>query len=58
MTALHGRIEVVVQGKDQPGQTPLHRLHAVFHVFSNKKYLDSPLSKEWPEGMVEKINAL
>ncbi|MDI6025129.1 sialic acid TRAP transporter substrate-binding protein SiaP [Corticibacterium sp. UT-5YL-CI-8] len=29
-----------------------------FRAYSNKKYLESPLSKDWPEGMVEKINAL
>lgn len=31
---------------------------AAFRAYSNKQYLESPLSKEWPEGMVEKINAL
>jgi TRAP-type C4-dicarboxylate transport system substrate-binding protein len=29
-----------------------------FRDFSNKKYLESPLSKDWPEGMLERINAL
>lgn len=29
-----------------------------FRAYANKKYLESPLSKEWPEGMVERINAL
>lgn len=31
---------------------------AAFRAYSNKKYLESPLSKDWPEGMVDKINAL
>jgi len=31
---------------------------AAFRTYSNKKYLESPLSKDWPEGMLEKINAL
>ena len=31
---------------------------AAFRAFSNKKYLDSALSKDWPEGMLDKINAL
>lgn len=29
-----------------------------FRAYSNTKYLDSELSKEWPEGMLERINAL
>lgn len=29
-----------------------------FREYSNEKYLASPLSKDWPEGMVERINAL
>ena len=29
-----------------------------FRAYSNKKYLESPLSKDWPEGMVDRINAL
>jgi TRAP-type C4-dicarboxylate transport system substrate-binding protein len=29
-----------------------------FRTYANKKYLESPLSKDWPEGMLEKINAL
>ena len=29
-----------------------------FRDYSNKKYLESPLSKDWPEGMLERINAL
>ncbi|TWH28670.1 MULTISPECIES: sialic acid TRAP transporter substrate-binding protein SiaP [unclassified Aminobacter] len=29
-----------------------------FRAYANKKYLESPLSKDWPEGMLEKINAL
>jgi len=29
-----------------------------FRAYSNEKYLASPLSKDWPEGMVERINAL
>jgi len=31
---------------------------AAFRTYSNKKYLESPLSKDWPEGMLERINAL
>jgi len=31
---------------------------AAFREFSNRKYLESPLSKDWPEGVLEKINAL
>lgn len=31
---------------------------AAFRAYSNKKYLESPLSRDWPEGMVERINAL
>jgi TRAP-type C4-dicarboxylate transport system substrate-binding protein len=31
---------------------------AAFRAYSNKKYLESPLSKDWPEGMLAKINAL
>lgn len=31
---------------------------AAFRTFSNKKYLESPLSKDWPAGMVDRINAL
>ncbi|WP_309084921.1 sialic acid TRAP transporter substrate-binding protein SiaP [Chelativorans sp.] len=30
---------------------------AAFRTYSNKKYLESPLSKDWPEGMLERINA-
>jgi len=33
-------------------------LLAAFRAFSNDRYLESPLSKDWPEGMLEKINAL
>lgn len=29
-----------------------------FRAYSNKKYLKSSLSKDWPEGMLDKINAL
>lgn len=29
-----------------------------FRAYSNKKYLESPLSADWPEGMLDKINAL
>lgn len=29
-----------------------------FRAFSNRKYLESPLSADWPEGMLDKINAL
>ncbi|MDR7035102.1 TRAP transporter substrate-binding protein DctP [Mesorhizobium sp. BE184] len=29
-----------------------------FRAYANKKYLESPLSKDWPAGMVERINAL
>ncbi|WP_144701869.1 sialic acid TRAP transporter substrate-binding protein SiaP [Aminobacter sp. J44] len=29
-----------------------------FRAYANKKYLESPLSKDWREGMLEKINAL
>lgn len=29
-----------------------------FREYSNKKYLESPLSKDWPEGMLDRINAL
>lgn len=28
-----------------------------FRAYSNEKYLASPLSSDWPEGMLEKINA-
>ncbi|MGB6117801.1 MAG: TRAP transporter substrate-binding protein DctP [Mesorhizobium sp.] len=31
---------------------------AAFRTYSNKKYLESPLSRDWPEGMLDKINAL
>lgn len=31
---------------------------AAFRAYSNKKYLESPLSKDWPEGMLDRINAL
>ena len=31
---------------------------AAFRDYSNRKYLESPMSKDWPEGMLEKINAL
>lgn len=31
---------------------------AAFRTHSNKKYLESPLSKDWPEGMLDKINKL
>ncbi|TYR30905.1 C4-dicarboxylate ABC transporter [Mesorhizobium microcysteis] len=29
-----------------------------FRAYSNEKYLQSPLSANWPEGMLDKINAL
>lgn len=29
-----------------------------FRAYSNKKYLGSTLSKDWPEGMIDRINAL
>ena len=29
-----------------------------FRAYSNRKYLGSSLSKDWPEGMLERINAL
>lgn len=29
-----------------------------FRDYSNRKYLESPLSADWPEGMLDKINAL
>ena len=29
-----------------------------FRAYSNKKYLESSLSKDWPAGMLERINAL
>ena len=29
-----------------------------FRTYSNEKYLASPLSKDWPAGMLERINAL
>ena len=29
-----------------------------FREYSNKKYLESPLSKDWPAGMIDRINAL
>lgn len=29
-----------------------------FRAYSNKKYLESPLSKDWPADMVDRINAL
>ncbi len=29
-----------------------------FRAYSNKKYLGSPLSADWPDGMLDKINAL
>lgn len=31
---------------------------AAFRDYSNRKYLESPLSRDWPEGMLDKINAL
>ncbi|MEO3388689.1 TRAP transporter substrate-binding protein DctP [Mesorhizobium sp. CAU 1741] len=31
---------------------------AAFRDYSNKKYLESPLSADWPEGMIDRINAL
>ncbi|MEP9399003.1 hypothetical protein [Mesorhizobium sp. KR2-14] len=33
-------------------------LVAAFSALSNINYMESPLSKDWPEGMLEKINAL
>ena len=29
-----------------------------FRAYSNEKYLESPLSADWPDGMLDKINAL
>jgi TRAP-type C4-dicarboxylate transport system substrate-binding protein len=29
-----------------------------FRAYSNTKYLESPLSRDWPEGMLDRINAL
>ena len=29
-----------------------------FRAFAQKKYLESDLSKAWPEGMLDRINAL
>jgi TRAP-type C4-dicarboxylate transport system substrate-binding protein len=29
-----------------------------FREYSNEKYLESPLSKDWPAGMIDRINAL
>jgi TRAP-type C4-dicarboxylate transport system substrate-binding protein len=29
-----------------------------FRDYSNRKYLESPLSKDWPAGMIDRINAL
>jgi TRAP-type C4-dicarboxylate transport system substrate-binding protein len=29
-----------------------------FRAYSNRKYLESQLSKDWPEGMLDRINAL
>jgi TRAP-type transport system periplasmic protein len=29
-----------------------------FRVFAQEKYLNSPISADWPEGMIERINAL
>ncbi|HEX6722129.1 MAG TPA: C4-dicarboxylate ABC transporter, partial [Burkholderiaceae bacterium] len=31
---------------------------AAFRTHAQKQYLQSPLSKSWPNGMLEKINAL
>lgn len=31
---------------------------AAFREYAQKKYLESDLAKEWPEGMIDKINAL
>jgi TRAP-type transport system periplasmic protein len=31
---------------------------SAFREFSNRKYLESPLSQDWPEGMLDRINAL
>ncbi len=31
---------------------------SAFRAYSNRKYLESPLSKDWPAGMVDRINAL
>jgi TRAP-type C4-dicarboxylate transport system substrate-binding protein len=31
---------------------------AAFQAYSNRMYLESPLSKDWPAGMLEKINGL
>jgi TRAP-type transport system periplasmic protein len=29
-----------------------------FRAFAQEKYLNSPISADWPEGMIERINAL
>jgi hypothetical protein len=31
---------------------------AAFQTYANRKYLESHLSDAWPEGMLERINAL
>ena len=43
-------------GAEYSEQEP--ELLAAFRASSNDRYLESPLSKDWPEGMLEKINAL
>jgi TRAP-type C4-dicarboxylate transport system substrate-binding protein len=29
-----------------------------FRAYAQEKYLNSPLSADWPEGMIDRINAL
>lgn len=48
-------IDAVVQGAGLDVYEPDV---AAFRAYSNKKYLESPLSKDWPEGMLDKINKL
>ena len=31
---------------------------AAFRAFAQKKYLDSAMAKDWPKGMLERINAI
>ena len=51
MTGMPGHIECFFKGAGLDVYTPDV---AAFRAYSNKKYLESPLSKEWPEGMVER----
>ena len=48
-------IDAVVQGAGPDVYEPDV---AAFRAYSDKTYLESPLSQDWPEGMLDKINKL